>query len=575
MISKNMEGGGSHLANGSSLAGTGVPGGWPNLQIYPLQPFGLNNGYVVGSNLTDPTAVYGTSPIDPMEQRALQVKEAGNREEDRADDDGEKILDDQSSGDNYVQAPTEPDPKELIRQQREAEKAKRKADWEAWKKAKKASGLANREAREAGREARKEAYEEGKKWKKILGLANKEAQQAAKEARRDEYENVKIQKKIAGLANKAADELRKQEIRDARAAAQAAKGKGGSPAQGGGGDTVNQFSVLGAAAGAAVFISYIGTPPLKGGGIFGGLADDLLKFRDDLLKGKVSPEVRKLGLDIVQFGLDIIGIFEPTPIADGTNTLISLARGDWLGAGLSALGIVPYVGDLAKAGKLGKYAKAVAEAVELAKKSPKLAKALAPGMRALRKIIATAQAIPKVAWAVAIKPMVVASGVPPQFVGTVTDAYVSALRSQFDNISKQIDEFFDNILPRSTWKSSNQWDTAENAKKLRESMGDAAKAGEDAHHVVLSTHKRAEEARKLLDKYQIDINDAVNGVSLKPSGSKPAHHGHGLHSHDAIDRVNQRLKDAVKDAPDWLSGRQSLLDELARLRAEIARGSFP
>ncbi|MFN5529210.1 MAG: AHH domain-containing protein, partial [Planctomycetaceae bacterium] len=106
-------------------------------------------------------------------------------------------------------------------------------------------------------------------------------------------------------------------------------------------------------------------------------------------------------------------------------------------------------------------------------------------------------------------------------------------------------------------------------------MADAIKAGEDAHHIVQSTHPRAEAARKLLDKYQIDINDAVNGVGLRPTGPKPAHHGHGLHSHDAIDRVTDRLNRAVDGVSDWTSGRQALLDALSRLKSEIAGGKFP
>jgi hypothetical protein len=88
---------GNHLANGSSLLISAMPAGLQGLKIFPLQAFGMLGGYVVGSNLTDPNGVYGTSPIDSMEQRASQVKESGNREEDRADDDGGKILDDQSS----------------------------------------------------------------------------------------------------------------------------------------------------------------------------------------------------------------------------------------------------------------------------------------------------------------------------------------------------------------------------------------------------------------------------------------------------------------------------------------------
>jgi hypothetical protein len=104
-----------------------------------------------------------------------------------------------------------------------------------------------------------------------------------------------------------------------------------------------------------------------------------------------GPSAATLALDITQVGLDIIGIFEPTPFADGANTLISLGRGDWLGAGLSVLGVIPYVGDLAKLGKLGKWAKTVANGVELAAKNPAARKLLEP---ALRKVYDAIKAVP-------------------------------------------------------------------------------------------------------------------------------------------------------------------------------------
>lgn len=95
----------------------------------------------------------------------------------------------------------------------------------------------------------------------------------------------------------------------------------------------------------------------------------------------------KLALDLTQIALDIVGIFEPTPFADGTNTLISWGRGDFWGGVMSAAGIIPYVGDLAKLGKLGKWAKTVANAVELAASSPALAKKLEPGLKAIKEAI--------------------------------------------------------------------------------------------------------------------------------------------------------------------------------------------
>jgi RHS repeat-associated protein len=55
--------------------------------------------------------------------------------------------------------------------------------------------------------------------------------------------------------------------------------------------------------------------------------------------------------DAVQSSLDVAGVADPTPISDGVNAVISVARGNYMDAGLSAVAIVPYIGDLAKGGK--------------------------------------------------------------------------------------------------------------------------------------------------------------------------------------------------------------------------------
>jgi len=86
---------------------------------------------------------------------------------------------------------------------------------------------------------------------------------------------------------------------------------------------------------------------------------------------ELTDEQRELYLDLAQLGLDVVGIAEPTPFADGSSGIISLFRGDWLGAGLSALSIVPYVGDLAKLGKLGKWTITLSNVIDAAGKSEK------------------------------------------------------------------------------------------------------------------------------------------------------------------------------------------------------------
>ena len=103
-----------------------------------------------------------------------------------------------------------------------------------------------------------------------------------------------------------------------------------------------------------------------------------------------GPDIGKLGLDLTQMGLDIVGIFEPTPFADLTNTGISVFRGDWLGAGLSLAGVIPYIGDTAKLGKLGKRAKTVANAVDAAASNPAAREALSPALKKISGAIASA-----------------------------------------------------------------------------------------------------------------------------------------------------------------------------------------
>ena len=100
--------------------------------------------------------------------------------------------------------------------------------------------------------------------------------------------------------------------------------------------------------------------------------------------GARQADAAELALDVTQMALDIVGLVDPTPISDGVNGLISLGRGDWLGAGISAVSMIPYVGDAAKLGKLGRYAETMANAVDLAKANPAIAKQLGPAMEKLR-----------------------------------------------------------------------------------------------------------------------------------------------------------------------------------------------
>ena len=98
----------------------------------------------------------------------------------------------------------------------------------------------------------------------------------------------------------------------------------------------------------------------------------------------LTPEQRDLVMDLTQVGLSVVGIFDPTGIADGADAVISLGRGDYWGAGISALGIIPYLGDLAKIGKLPKLVKIIEKVVEMAKTDARFGKVVKPLLEGLK-----------------------------------------------------------------------------------------------------------------------------------------------------------------------------------------------
>ena len=86
-----------------------------------------------------------------------------------------------------------------------------------------------------------------------------------------------------------------------------------------------------------------------------------------------SSEEQELLLDMGQLALDLIGIVEPTPFADTTNAIVSITRGDWWGSLLSGVGVIPYIGDLAKFGKIPKYTRSLEKAIRIARTNARFA----------------------------------------------------------------------------------------------------------------------------------------------------------------------------------------------------------
>jgi hypothetical protein len=81
-------------------------------------------------------------------------------------------------------------------------------------------------------------------------------------------------------------------------------------------------------------------------------------------------------VDDLQTGGDVIGTLDPTGIVDGLNALVYLVRGHWAEAGLSAISIVPYVGDV-----VGKGGKCALKGVARAERGRRVAAALGKGKR--------------------------------------------------------------------------------------------------------------------------------------------------------------------------------------------------
>ncbi|MBB4858829.1 hypothetical protein HNO88_002155 [Novosphingobium chloroacetimidivorans] len=144
-----------------------------------------------------------------------------------------------------------------------------------------------------------------------------------------------------------------------------------------------------------------------------------------------GPDPVQLGLDLGQMALDITGIVDPTPVSDGSNAVISVGRsigslfsgdfgeagGHLLNAGISAVAIVPALGDVAKAGKIGKWAQTVADSVSAIAHNPAARAALEPALRTIR------DAIDKI----------------PQ---SALDALPSSARESIEGMKRQLDDHF-------------------------------------------------------------------------------------------------------------------------------------
>lgn len=129
----------------------------------------------------------------------------------------------------------------------------------------------------------------------------------------------------------------------------------------------------------------VGDLTITGGAIATGCSS--VEVADDDVQATSTDEFNDLSLDLLALALDLAGIVDPTPICDGSAAFLALSRGEFLDAAISATSIVPYIGDLAKAGKLPRYLKALERAVDWADRTGQAARLL-PAVQRLEQALA-------------------------------------------------------------------------------------------------------------------------------------------------------------------------------------------
>ena len=88
-----------------------------------------------------------------------------------------------------------------------------------------------------------------------------------------------------------------------------------------------------------------------------------------------------------------------------------------------------------------------------------------------------------------------------------------------------------------------------------------------AHHIVAGTSPKADEARAIFAKYNVEINASDNGVFLptERNVSEALYHP-SLHTNEYYRKVNQLLRNA--------NSKEDVLDILDFMREELLDGSF-
>jgi hypothetical protein len=97
--------------------------------------------------------------------------------------------------------------------------------------------------------------------------------------------------------------------------------------------------------------------------------------------------VRTLDLNLYQMFFDLTSIVDPTPLSPAAGLAFSVARRDWVDSLLSGASLIPFVGEIARFGKLAKIIKTLEESIDLAGKSEKAVELVKPAAQKMSQIV--------------------------------------------------------------------------------------------------------------------------------------------------------------------------------------------
>jgi hypothetical protein len=128
----------------------------------------------------------------------------------------------------------------------------------------------------------------------------------------------------------------------------------------------------------------------KAQGWLGGIL--IYIFGDDTLHDIIDDnrsEDEILIEELLVLGLDIAGVADPTGLCDGASAGISLKNGEFVDAAISVVSIIPWIGDLSKAGKLPKLTKTLGKIIKRAGESKAFAKQIKPTLKVIETALDT------------------------------------------------------------------------------------------------------------------------------------------------------------------------------------------